>query len=892
MFKNVRNLFFLLLFLMALPVVATAEVASERGGKVILNLDEANPDGEVKEVSFPQGIANMVAIGAYFDKEYPGDMIYWDFTEEMRKFFPKLEGNELDNRVMLVRDAVRLYRYGRDLYYKIKQKLLVPEDPPLVYDDDEYEKKEKYTYVESDDLVVINDFKKVVSYSSQNKDLKAYKAKAIRDQLADKSDTSSPIKKINDMFARLSWKDIFFSSAYDKDPLTEGKGLGAWEIKDNIYVRLETEYSTVNQRSSQRALVHFYLPNDLVLRLDEPFTPAINLKGENLESWTASLPVFDRVTVGDKSYVGRGGHVPIALELNLKDPEKPLDLTAQIDAFICSAAVCKRYSFSPKLVLESGFGYSSLAYNYIYQSFLALPKSENDDIVLQSLSVGDNPAELMLRIETDENPSQLDVFIEGDDNLVFQAPRLSVSGDVVDAFLQADKPIENPLGKKFEVTVKTQSFSVKKIMEVGKVPPLEILGSKMSLGLLIAAVLGGFLLNFMPCVFPVLALKLMSVLRFGEGQEQKVRRNFLYTLLGIWAGFSLLIIFLIGLKYLGVALGWGIQFQEPWFLVLMTFAVMMFLLYVFGLFQFSFNSKSFFMPKSEKLKFSLVGGLIVLMSTPCTAPYLGTVVGFALGSSYGNIALILYAVALGLSLPYLLVYFVPEAVLLLPKPGTWMVKIEWLMRLMLFLTLVWLLSILYVQVSLDVLVRMCLYLFLFAIVLLGRHKLLSLLNKSPMAKSLRNKKHRIFSIVSVVLALLLWGGATLDVSSHFNSTAQEKLSPSGKELFDYRQIQDLLAQGKTVLVKVDARWCLTCQFNDFTVLNTDYIQDKMKRHNIVMITLDWTSYNPEILEFMKKYGRSGVPFYVLFSPKLANGMVLPEILTEKDFSAFLESYSF
>ena len=85
---------------MALPVVATAEVASERGGKVILNLDEANPDGEVKEVSFQQGIANMVAIGAYFDKEYPGDMIYWDFTEEMRKFFPKLEGNELDNRVL------------------------------------------------------------------------------------------------------------------------------------------------------------------------------------------------------------------------------------------------------------------------------------------------------------------------------------------------------------------------------------------------------------------------------------------------------------------------------------------------------------------------------------------------------------------------------------------------------------------------------------------------------------------------------------------------------------------------------------------------------------------------------------------------------------------------
>lgn len=890
MFKNVRNLFFLL-FLMLLPWRAAAEGVSETGGKVILDLDETNPDGNVKEISFPQGIANMVAIGAYFDKEYPGNMIYWDFTDEMRQFFPNLDGNELDNRVMLVRDAVRLYRYGRDLYYKIKQKLLVPEDPPLVYDDNEYEMPEKHAYIESDDLVVINDFKKVVSYSAQAKDIKAYKAKAIRDQLADKGDTSSPIKKLNDMFARVSWKDIFFSTSFDKDPLTDGKGLGSWEIKDNIYVRLETEYSTVNQRPFQKALVHFYLPENLVLRLDNPFAPAINLSGDNLKSWSASLPVFDRVTIGDKSYIGRGGHVPVALELNFKDPEQALTLTAQVDAFICSAEACKKYSFSPKLFLESGFGYSSLAYNYIYQSFLALPKPENDDIVLQSLSMGDNPAELMLRIETDENPSQLDVFIEGDDNLVFRAPRLSVSGDVVDAFLQADKPIENPLGKKFEVTVKTKSSSVKKIMEVGKVPPLEILGSKMSMGLLLAAVFGGFLLNLMPCVFPVLALKLMSVLQFGGGQEKKVRRNFLYTLIGIWVGFSLLIVFLIGLKYLGVALGWGIQFQKPWFLVLMMFAVMMFLLYVFGQFQFRLNPKNFFLLKNEKLKFSLVGGLVVLMSTPCTAPYLGTVVGFALGSSYGDIALILYAVALGLSLPYLVVYLVPEAVLLLPKPGAWMVKVERLMQLMLFLTLVWLLSILYAQVSLDVVVRMCLYLLLFVVVLLGRHKLLSLLNKSPMTQTQRHKKHRIFSIVSTVLALLLWGGATLDVSSHFNSSAQEKLSPSDQKLFDYQQIHDLLAQGKTVLVKVDARWCLTCQFNDFTVLNTDYIQDKMKRHNIVMITLDWTSYDSEIFVFMKKYGRSGVPFYVLFSPKLSNGMVLPEILTEKDFSAFLESYS-
>ena len=894
MFKTIQKLLFLLFFLLALGSEAWAQPVSEVGKPVVLDLDETNPSGEVQNLSFPQQIANFVALGAYFDKEYPGYMISWDFTEDMRKFFPNLDGNELDNRVMAVRDAVRLYRYGRYWYDVIKQKLLLPEDPPLVYDEEDYEKPEHRPYIESDDLVVINDFKKVVSYSSQAKDIQAYRAKAQRDILADKSDTSSPVKKINDMFAKIGWKEFLFSYPLNDDPLTEGEGLGKWAVQDGIYVRLETEYATVNNLSSQQALLHFYLPEGKVLRLDAPYAPTINLSGDNLDTWRAFLPIFDRVTLGEKSYLGRTRHIPLALELHFKNAQQPLFLSAHVEAYICSIDGCKTYVFNPKLFLENEFGYSSLAYNFIHQSFLSLPKSEHDDFTLKSLSLGKNPSELHLQLETDENPSQLDVMLESNENISFEAPRMSVHDDVIDVFLTSDKPLDNLLGKTFQVTVKSSLLkALKTDMTLEDQPLFDTSGIDMSWALVGMAVLGGLLLNFMPCVLPILALKIMSVLRFGGGKIETVRRNSFYTLLGLFMGFSLLALFLSGLKFWGISLGWGSQFEKPWFLIFMIFFLVLFLFSVYRGYSWNLGAKhKFSLSLQENIRFFASGCFLVLMSTICSAPYLGTVLGFAFGSSYLNFIVLLYAVALGLSLPYLLFLWFPELVFLLPKPGRWMRYVERFIILLVCLTLLWLLSVLAAQISPHAFWRMVLYVFGFFLFLWGRHFLLRLLDKTPMPIALRYRKYRLFSRFFYLLAAVVFATAMVDISSNFYQTQKAPLSSSSSDKIDFQKIQNYLDEGKTVLLKVDARWCLTCKFNDFTVLNTDYIQDKLKRHNIVLLSVDWSSYNSEVLDFMKKYGRSGVPFYVLFSPKLSQGIVLPEILTEKDFSSFLDDYTF
>ena len=187
-----------------------------------------------------------------------------------------------------------------------------------------------------------------------------------------------------------------------------------------------------------------------------------------------------------------------------------------------------------------------------------------------------------------------------------------------------------------------------------------------------AAVIGGLLLNFMPCVFPVLSLKLLSLTKFGARNASSVRRSFAFTLLGIWLSFALLAVVLAGLKRFGENVGWGMQFQNPWFVSLIFFAVLLFVAQIWGIVEISIPRFFCRTTDSEnRLLHFLTGAFAVLMATPCTAPYLGTAIGFALAGNYVDIFVILGGVALGLSLPYLLLWLFPGLALILPPPGGW-----------------------------------------------------------------------------------------------------------------------------------------------------------------------------------------------------------------------------
>ena len=867
------------------------------GGQVFLELDKTNPNGDEKNISFPQQMANIFQLVRYFNDNYPGDKIFEDFSAELKDFFPQADDNTLKRYMTNIRDVIRLYRYGKNWYDKIKQSLVIPEDTTPVYADSAYERPENRPYIESDDLVVINDFKKVVSYSSLPKDFKAYQAKYQHDLEEKRNQDDSyvvmtPEKRLTELFSRLDFKNFFLKGDDNTTPLwQEVSGVSPWLKKNDVLLRLEVEKSALNDEKHLKGAVHVFIPPKHILNLEKGQRPVVEFKAENLENFKVFNPIFSRFKFEGKEFIGVVGNVALPFELSVKNPKLPLKLKSSISLNICNIEnECQKYAFSPSFEVDAGIGFATSSSNFITQAFLNLPKVKNDDVKVLSLSYDDDKHELRLRLKGDVNPTKLDVLLESDKDIRLSSPRIAVDGDYVDVFWNIEENVQSLLGEKFVAYIKFDTNkSIKTSLEVQSVPQFEILGDTFTLALLLAAFAGGFILNFMPCVFPVLALKLLMVTRFGGYQRSLVRQGFFASALGIVVAFVILAFVLSSLKALGISLGWGMQFQSVGFLLFMLFSLMLFLAYIGGIFSFKFPS---FLSKGKVFSANnwgafVVGILIVLFATPCSAPYLATAVGFALtSSSYLYIFLIFFMISLGLALPYILVAVYPDIVKLLPKPGAWMKKVETFMAFMLFLTLVWLLSVLGAQLSFWGVFRIVVYLLLFLLLLLYFSSFMAAADRERLSDDLRKKIKLIWRGVFYSLFLVLFVVSYIDVSIHFSQNRELTKHTS----IDENQISELVKQGKNVIVAVDSDWCLTCKFNDVTVFNSTQIENMLSSDNVVFMRLNWNNYDIHILDFMKKYGRSAIPFYVFFNKKIPQGIVLPEVLTEKDFRAFLREF--
>ena len=466
------------------------------GGRVILDLRSDADDGH--EITLEEQAEAVMEVGRYFDEKYPGEAINGDLTEDVRRFFPSLKGQEVYDREMLVRDAVKFYRYFNKQYNEIKAALLLPEDPPLVLDEQDYEKPYTGEYIDSPDLVVIKDFKRVVSYSSEPRDFEAYEAKRQR-ELASQADKSSPIDQLADVFSKLELKKFLFYGTIYEDPLTKGAGNGAWVEKDGAKLRLISAWATVNGQREIRGALHFSLPPGEALVLLGKNRPQLSFAGENLAGTEAFMPLPRRVVLGGKEYSGLSGNFALPLVFKLKNPDEPLAVTARAEVSLCTGDGCRRVVFEPELKLESGFGYRSTVDNFITQSFNALPQDKRDEAEIMSLSADKNEdglPELRLRLKTSVSPQDIDVMID-DDALAFLPPRISVTDDYVDVFLTAADKDAALLGRPFALLVRLGDYAgIKTRLTAAEAPWLELVEIRLTAAMLLAAFVGGLLLIF------------------------------------------------------------------------------------------------------------------------------------------------------------------------------------------------------------------------------------------------------------------------------------------------------------------------------------------------------------------------------------------------------------
>jgi suppressor for copper-sensitivity B len=370
---------------------------------------------------------------------------------------------------------------------------------------------------------------------------------------------------------------------------------------------------------------------------------------------------------------------------------------------------------------------------------------------------------------------------------------------------------------------------------------------------------GGLILNAMPCVLPVLSLKVLGLVKSAGQSRRAVTFGALATTAGIVLSFWALAGAAIAAKSAGAAVGWGVQFQEPAFVAALTVIVLLFSLNLWGLFEIPLPAKlanAAAGGPSEGLAGHLAAGLFAtLMATPCSAPFLGTAVGFGLAQPPATIFAVFTAIGVGMGLPYLALAVFPGAARLLPKPGAWMATLKGVMGFLLAAAAVWLFYVLAAQIAPERLAFVQLALLgMTACIWLGSQ------SRSPG----RRRLARLATLAAIVAAVWLAAGA--DGTATAGAPASESRSLISWTAFDRAAAEALTAEGRLVFVDVTADWCFTCKVNERLVLETPEVAAAFAEHQVIAMKADWTNRNEVIAQFLADHGRYGIPFYMLYRP--------------------------
>jgi thiol:disulfide interchange protein len=387
---------------------------------------------------------------------------------------------------------------------------------------------------------------------------------------------------------------------------------------------------------------------------------------------------------------------------------------------------------------------------------------------------------------------------------------------------------------------------------------------------LLFAFLGGLVLNLMPCVFPVLSIKAMGALASADDRAELRRHGGWYTL-GVVAAFLLLAGVLLALRAGGEQLGWGFQLQEPRFVAAVALLLFAMALSFSGVWEFGGRIAGAGQRLTEghgaRASF-FTGTLAVIVASPCTAPFMGTALGWALVQPAAAALAVFVALGLGLAAPMLLLGFVPALARALPRPGPWMDGFRQLLAFPLYLTVVWLLWVYGEQTSALGMAWLlaALTALAFALWLVGR--------RSTMHSPRLRVTAAVTAAIAFVIALALPLSSSVPVAAGTGTSSE-----AGAEPWSEQRLAELRASGRPVLVNMTAAWCITCLANERVALSTGTVREALAARDVAYLKGDWTRHDEAITRYLARYGRNGVPLYVLYPPGGGTPRVLPQLLT-------------
>ena len=478
---------------------------------------------------------------------------------------------------------------------------------------------------------------------------------------------------------------------------------------------------------------------------------------------------------------------------------------------------------------------------------------------------------------------QPEVLVESDALFNFRKPEVTFMDRDVRLRVPVHSIIKGkilPVGKTLQLTLMDEGRAVEHSITVETSTKMLPEDSANILLILLFAFIGGLILNIMPCVLPVLSVKLLGIIKHGGKEKGHVRASFLASSAGVIVAFIVVGGITIALKALGNNVGWGFHFQSPTFLIALILILVLFASNMAGRFEIqlpvwlnTFAAKRGGHEHSIPGDF-MTGVMATVLATPCSAPFLGTAVSFALSRGATEIFVIFTAMGIGLAFPYLLFAVFPGWAMKLPKPGAWMNKVKYVMAILLGLTALWLLWVLSNSLGMAV----ALVVFFSALLL----KFFVELKTSILAKPL---------LRSVCVLITLTVAFTIPLQLVEMSRIHRAQMAEVWVDFDEAAIPMLVQEGEVVFVDVTADWCLTCKFNKFRVLDRAYMLQRFKELDVVPMRADLTTTNPDIIDYLKRNGRYGIPFNIVYGPAAPEGIPLSELISTGEVERALRKAS-
>ena len=609
-----------------------------------------------------------------------------------------------------------------------------------------------------------------------------------------------------------------------------------WSYGAESEVRLISPYTHNNNLNEIVLGLEYKLNNGWKTYWKSPgeggFSQLINWESStNISNLDILWPIPEYFEILGFISVGYTKEIIFPLKLKIKDINKKTSIVLDLNYLTCKD-ICIPGNANLKLTIPPGYGNQTSNYFKIQKSLSTIPRKtieKSSHIIIDTNAFEDKEnISIILSASSNTIIKNPKFFLHTEFGLPVVKPKLQFSTTNKNIQAKFDFDKKNFTKKEFDLNITFQNdknaFQFDTKVQVKKFSQIPLLNNSF-IYVLIISLIGGIILNAMPCVFPVLSIKILSILK-NINNEITIRKSFLITSLGIITSFTILALTLILLRFIGVNIVWGMQFQQPIFLIIIAIILLVFSLNLFGLFEFKVpqfvNNKSIQSLNNNSFTNDFFNGFFAtILATPCTAPFVGTAITAAFTQSSFIMLGIFIFMGIGMSSPYLIISIFPKIIKFFPKPGKWMQSIKFFLGILLFGTFIWIISILFNHLNL-------------------------------LSSKLTQEDNDWLTLESI-------------------------------------NLNEITKNNSIVFVDITADWCATCQFNKINVINSKKIKEKFKKFDVIKIRGDWTKSNKKIEDYLKNFNKFGIPLNVIYTDNGKNFYILSELLTEKEIIEFINN---